>query len=1076
MKKTLSLLLAVLMTLTAFGATTIFGGVFGAGAEFLDYFEYFQIPGFTAFSEAGLQSAHQPHYKFLGFDSEFKPEGVDKVAKFEMAKLDKWGSGNIHTFNQVTFDEESDSANWMANIKIDDTDIFGDTGKTFADATGFTFWTGLNGSNYQGSIKIILHQISSKGPYYTAGEYSDLPVGFLYECQTKQVDSDGYVYFDFKTDFTQADWWSKDDEGNNQYGNGQTPFPDSKKEILNGFQIRINGAQQVGDVVSIGDFRICYDTRIHTDELDEQISVFDSLDPESFTEESYAEASEVYLRAYEEFLEPESQKTVNAITKELKAAIAALKPLFHARNEEVELEGFEVWSEDDLDTMSGFALDTAIIDVDNVPNNKDQSVMIMANAINGEPTWGWSWFTNAENYGETVVGNPFALKDGSAPLSEANGIRFWLKWDSSLDPVPTAMRVGVGSSTSGAYFECEDYSITLPETEGYVGIPWSALFDINGEYDIYDYIDELDYISILIEGAIGIYYIADLHAFRWDVSAANFNALKETIASTEAYMDTLNEADWYPKSWDRVEASLEAAKALIGTYAVTQDDVDNAKAAIETNVNKLVRIGDLATRETLNRLEALYAAGKSYWRGNVTPASYRELMPILANAGQLIEDGPKEEAAQAAIAELDAAIDALIPIKAGEKVTSIVSFEDWNNRLLNKANGDRTEGVVYSLADAADVPGIPEGYEKALKMVATEDMSAANTDEHGVMQFKAMSRDTGSVVPVMIGSGGENTLIGDLTGTDGICLWVGVNDVNLVQECTFRFAVSNCTVGPLFERAAHDIPLPSTGSGWLYIPWEYFEFYDDWTHGEPINLAKIYFYIIRFNGIVKSGLEAYVTGIHAYKNTTDDEWKTPSVLNITEGQSIDISSETLIPKWDIGTATLDGVNFIYGNAVVTNGDHVLEVRNGNKRTSVNFTTTGATVYEKPVVSGVEDGGEYPAATITWDVGTATLNGEAVENGVEVTEVGEYTLVVTNGTESVTIEFTIVDKPANDKGDFDGDGELTVADALAALRIAARMAESSDEAIAIGDIDADGEITVADALAILRVAAKMSDSL
>jgi len=68
------------------------------------------------------------------------------------------------------------------------------------------------------------------------------------------------------------------------------------------------------------------------------------------------------------------------------------------------------------------------------------------------------------------------------------------------------------------------------------------------------------------------------------------------------------------------------------------------------------------------------------------------------------------------------------------------------------------------------------------------------------------------------------------------------------------------------------------------------------------------------------------------------------------------------------------------------------------------------------------------------------------------------------------------KPDYMKGDFDFDGQITVADALAALRIAARMAESSEEAIAIGDIDGDGEITVADALAILRVAAKMADSL
>ncbi len=64
----------------------------------------------------------------------------------------------------------------------------------------------------------------------------------------------------------------------------------------------------------------------------------------------------------------------------------------------------------------------------------------------------------------------------------------------------------------------------------------------------------------------------------------------------------------------------------------------------------------------------------------------------------------------------------------------------------------------------------------------------------------------------------------------------------------------------------------------------------------------------------------------------------------------------------------------------------------------------------------------------------------------------------------------------DKGDFDFDGKITVADALAALRIAARMAEETAESILIGDIDGDGAVTVADSLAILRVAAKMSDTL
>ena len=61
-----------------------------------------------------------------------------------------------------------------------------------------------------------------------------------------------------------------------------------------------------------------------------------------------------------------------------------------------------------------------------------------------------------------------------------------------------------------------------------------------------------------------------------------------------------------------------------------------------------------------------------------------------------------------------------------------------------------------------------------------------------------------------------------------------------------------------------------------------------------------------------------------------------------------------------------------------------------------------------------------------------------------------------------------------KGDMDKDGEITVADALKALRIAAQLIRPTDEDIAIGDVDGDNVITVADALKILRVAAKLID--
>ena len=60
-----------------------------------------------------------------------------------------------------------------------------------------------------------------------------------------------------------------------------------------------------------------------------------------------------------------------------------------------------------------------------------------------------------------------------------------------------------------------------------------------------------------------------------------------------------------------------------------------------------------------------------------------------------------------------------------------------------------------------------------------------------------------------------------------------------------------------------------------------------------------------------------------------------------------------------------------------------------------------------------------------------------------------------------------------KGDPDGDGSVTVADALAALRVAAKLSPETPETISSCDVDGDGSVTVADALAILRVAAKLA---
>ncbi|MBO4583545.1 MAG: dockerin type I repeat-containing protein [Clostridia bacterium] len=59
------------------------------------------------------------------------------------------------------------------------------------------------------------------------------------------------------------------------------------------------------------------------------------------------------------------------------------------------------------------------------------------------------------------------------------------------------------------------------------------------------------------------------------------------------------------------------------------------------------------------------------------------------------------------------------------------------------------------------------------------------------------------------------------------------------------------------------------------------------------------------------------------------------------------------------------------------------------------------------------------------------------------------------------------------GDVDGDGEVTVADALLVLRVAAKLAQPTKSTGSAFDFDGDGEVTVADALSVLRIAAKLA---
>ncbi|WP_315112890.1 immunoglobulin-like domain-containing protein [Clostridium intestinale] len=110
-----------------------------------------------------------------------------------------------------------------------------------------------------------------------------------------------------------------------------------------------------------------------------------------------------------------------------------------------------------------------------------------------------------------------------------------------------------------------------------------------------------------------------------------------------------------------------------------------------------------------------------------------------------------------------------------------------------------------------------------------------------------------------------------------------------------------------------------------------------------------------------------------------------------------------------GTATLNGKPFESGSKVTKEGQYTIIVvdKAGN-------ISTRTFVIDKtaPVVSGVEDGNHYNnKVNVSFNEGTATLNGATFTSGTDITEEGTYTLVVKDNAGNTTTKTFTIDKTA-----------------------------------------------------------------
>lgn len=1004
MKNTAKKSLAVLLTACMLLAVVCSLGSVGiiASAAHPGYYEFVEMPGFGVWTDEELATLYEEYTAAPVHSTDNLPEGVDDAVKFTITSVDKtWGSATINSGNlrNKTTATQEPGFSWGAMSLPGGKSIVGD--KSFADCDGICFWVGGAGGRYEGKMKMQMFLAECRGPFYDynkglddgTNELGDAPIGYRYESTSKGTDADGYIFFDFDEDFRQVDWWATDDDGINQ-SVGITseanlrPIPEKVRETMNGMTVCFLNVS-VGTQIYIADVKGYKDTRVFIDSLDDALSRFDSLNPDAYTESSYAAATDVYLEVMDMLdvpIDNYTQDEIDSAARRLNAVIDGLDPMFPAKSS-TEIAGFEVWDDDDLMDMAdgGYCTDVAYIEeTENGPE-----ICIISTASSGAPDYGWSRFISAIDGGDyyEAVKNPFG-----ADLSDTAGLCFHIAYEGDYQPVDIQLGVGV---TDGPYFVAYNPEVTFPqapEREGLVSAAWAAFYDEDDVEDIYDWLDQLDFFELrLPDSAQQQFRIRDLYAYEWAINDADFAPSAEAAETARAELEELGETNYYPAGWEEYVAAIEFAEALPGVYGVSDEDVAAAAERIESARNALVPIGD-EDYGTLKELHETYKVANAFWYGNYTLSAGTKLNRAVDAYEKVKDTAINAETADKLLADFGSAVSgfkAITPKAVNED--GIYSFEDYTPFDLDYCMAYRSSGVAYTLVENSD--GV-----QALSMKAVRDIIGG---EEAAMRFYPFYNNY-LTRPLK-----KAALVGDLSKITGFFFDVEVNDLSITKDAYLTFGVLNRNAEKPFNKCADAIRIPASGKGRVYVPINSLLATPDGSTGS-IALNNIDGYYFEVTGSVGEGFEIKITNIGAYTGTTNAVPGAPEFINVAEGENYEAG---FIPQWTDGVAVLDDNYYVFGTPIEVNGPHTISVGTGANYVEVNFTISG--------------GIEPPA-------------------------------------------------PAVKKGDADGDGVITVGDALAALRVAAKLAEPTPELLAACDIDGSGAIEVNDALAILRVAAKLAD--
>lgn len=155
-------------------------------------------------------------------------------------------------------------------------------------------------------------------------------------------------------------------------------------------------------------------------------------------------------------------------------------------------------------------------------------------------------------------------------------------------------------------------------------------------------------------------------------------------SANEAYGTAEIAALYTQQSWQALQTAIGNANAMLNDYSASREDVEGALSQLQAAIDGLVRLGRSALVDTLEKAKAYEAAG-------YTENSFAVLQEAIRGAESvLMDDGAAESEWSAALAELEKAIDKLVPYAGADGNGPVISdgADDGTGGGAPEAQGD----------------------------------------------------------------------------------------------------------------------------------------------------------------------------------------------------------------------------------------------------------------------------------------------------------------------------------------------------------------------------------------------------